>query len=253
MRAVTNDEFSMVDAVGGVRGLVESVLPGFVFIVVFLWTGALTYALAAAVFLALVAVGTRLATGTPIAQALGGLFGIAIGVLWAWRSGEAQDFFAFGLWQNAAYLLAVLVSILVGWPPVGVVVELMRAVAGQDSDDEDNRLSLSKSPGPSSRTTSEFAEQSAVSDDAEKDTVGAFKDAMKWRSNPVDRQRYVLASWLWVALFAIRLAVQVPLFFNRSIGWLGTARLVLGVPLWALVLYLTWAILRRGRVAADGA
>jgi len=36
--------------------------------------------------------------------------------------------------------------------------------------------------------------------------------------------------------------VQLPLYFGGSVGWLGTARLLMGVPLWALVLYATWVL-----------
>ncbi len=52
------------------------------------------------------------------------------------------------------------------------------------------------------------------------------------------------ATWLWVAMFGLRLAVQVPLYLGASVGWLGTARLVMGVPLWALTLWVTWLLVR---------
>lgn len=52
------------------------------------------------------------------------------------------------------------------------------------------------------------------------------------------------ATWLWIALFVARLAVQVPLYLDASTAWLGTARLVMGVPLWALALWITWLLVR---------
>jgi hypothetical protein len=74
-----------------------------------------------------------------------------------------------------------------------------------------------------------------------------------WRKDPELVRRYTLATWFWAGLFAIRLAVKVPLYFSGDVGWLGTAHLVLGIPLWGLVLWLTWAVGRgahRGRAAA---
>ena len=62
-------------------------------------------------------------------------------------------------------------------------------------------------------------------------------------------RRYDAATWLWVGLFGARLAVQVPLYLDGSVGWLGTARLVMGIPLWALVLWLTWVLVRRPAAA----
>ncbi|MFH6690679.1 DUF3159 domain-containing protein, partial [Cellulosimicrobium funkei] len=130
VRALAGEDFSVADAIGGVRGLVESVAPGLVFVVVYVATTNLRWALVTSVAAALVAVAARLVQRTPVTQAFGGLLGVGIGVLWAWRSGEAQDYFAWGLWTNAAYLVALLVSVVVRWPLVGLVVEGFRSGFG---------------------------------------------------------------------------------------------------------------------------
>jgi hypothetical protein len=208
VRVLAGEEFSFAGAVGGVRGLVESTLPGLVFVVVFVATRRLVPSLIAAAALALVAVVVRLAQRTPVTQAFSGLLGVAIGVVWAWRTGEAGNYFAWGLWVNAAWCLGALVSILVGWPAVGVIVSFVR---GQDQS---------------------------------------------WRTDhgaDALRRRYVQATWLWVALFGLRLAVQVPIYLQgeESVGWLGTAKLVMGLPLFALGLWLTWLLV--GSPGAPGA
>ena len=113
-------------------------------------------------------------------QAVGGLLGIGIGAIWAWRSGAAENFFAWGLLTNAAFAVGVTISILAGWPVVGVIVATL------------------------------------------------FGRGHDWRDDPQQRRRYTIASWLWVAVFALRLAVQVPLYLNAEAGWLGAARLVMG-------------------------
>src|SRR5690554_3573120 len=83
VRALAGEEFSVAEAVGGVRGLVESVLPGLVFVVVYLTTRELVPALVASGAAAAVAVVVRLVQRTPVTQALSGVVGVGIGVLWA--------------------------------------------------------------------------------------------------------------------------------------------------------------------------
>ena len=218
MAAVAGDDFSFVDAIGGVRGLVESVTPGFVFVVVFLLARphsdqALTFALVASAGLAVLATLIRLVQRTPVTQAVSGLLGVGIGVFWAWRTGQAQDYFAWGLWVNVGFTLGTLATILARWPFVGVVMSLVR---GED---------------------------------------------FSWRTERSEaaahlRRRYAWATWLWVAMFAARLAVQLPLYFagEDAVGWLGTAKLAMGLPLTGLTLWVTWLLVRspEGREAPEG-
>ena len=208
LRAVTGEEFSFADAIGGVRGLVESTVPGLVFVVVFVVTRELTPALVASFAVALAAVIVRLVQRTPVTQAFSGMLGIAVGVAWAWWSGRAQDFFAGGLLANVGYLVAMVVSIAVRWPAVGVVVGLLR---GEDTS---------------------------------------------WRTDPArahERRRFVWATWVIAAVFALRLAVQVPLYLagEDAVAALGTAKLAMGVPLFALGLWVTWLLVGSRAARAD--
>ncbi|WP_363267072.1 DUF3159 domain-containing protein [Cellulomonas sp.] len=207
MRALTGEEFSASDAVGGVRGVVESVAPGLLFVVVYLVSGQqLTPALVAASAAALVAVVVRLVQRTPVTQAFSGLLGVGIGVIWAWKSGQAQNYFLYGLWVNVVYLVGTLASIVVGWPLVGLVVGLFHK------------------DGPI--------------------TGGTWGAAVAWHDDRDLRRRYTLATWPWVAMFGARLAVQVPLYLDAEVGWLGTAKLVMGIPLTALALWISWTLVR---------
>jgi uncharacterized protein DUF3159 len=66
-----------------------------------------------------------------------------------------------------------------------------------------------------------------------------------WRQNRSRYSAYWWATWVWVGLFAVRLLVQVPLYFADQVTLLGTLNgLVLGIPLFALTIYLSWLILR---------
>jgi hypothetical protein len=53
-----------------------------------------------------------------------------------------------------------------------------------------------------------------------------------------------VATVLWIALFVGRLAVQLPLYFAGSVGALGVAKLVMGIPLYAAALWITWLLFR---------
>jgi hypothetical protein len=123
---LTSLEFSLTDAVGGWRGLVESVAPGLVFVVIFTITRTTRPALIGALAVAAVAVLLRLVQRQRLEQALSGLLGVVIGVVWAATSGRSENFFAGGLLANVGYAVVTVISILVRWPLVGVVVELFR-------------------------------------------------------------------------------------------------------------------------------
>jgi len=66
-----------------------------------------------------------------------------------------------------------------------------------------------------------------------------------WRKDPARLNAYIKAGWLWVAMFAARLIVQYPLFKSGNINVLGTARLLMGYPLFILTAWGTWQILRK--------
>ena len=56
---------------------------------------------------------------------------------------------------------------------------------------------------------------------------------------------FTRASWMWAGLFLVRLAVQVPLYLSGAVVALGIARTAMGLPLFALGIWLTWLMVRR--------
>ncbi|WP_456787333.1 DUF3159 domain-containing protein [Cellulomonas sp. P5_C5] len=208
MKVLTSDTFSASDAVGGVRGIIESVAPGMLFVVVYIATGqTLAPALVVALSAAVITVVVRLVQRQAPTQAFGGFLGVGIGVLWAWRTGDAKDFFAYGLWVNVSWFLGTLLTIVIGWPLVGLVVGLFSKV------------------GPLNEG-------------------GSWAGAVAWRQDRPLRRTYALATVPFVALFGLRLAVQLPLYFSSEVTWLGTAKLVMGVPGTALALWVSWLVVR---------
>lgn len=188
------EEFSFAAAIGGPRGFVESILPGLVFVVAYITVGGFKVPVIAAVAVVVVMVVARLIQRTPVTQALSGVLGVALGAIWAWRAGDAGAYFVPGLWINAGYLAGVLVTMVVGWPLVGLAVGLFRGIG------------------------------------------------TSWRQDKAVRRRMQWATLVLAATFVLRLAVQVPLYLSGNVAALGTAKLAMGVPLFALSLWVMWLL-----------
>nr|WP_245856920.1 DUF3159 domain-containing protein [Actinoalloteichus hoggarensis] len=110
----------MLEQMGGIPGLLASVIPVIVFVLINSLTS-LTPAIWAAVGSA-VAIGVwRAVRKQTIQPAVSAVFGVAICAFIAYRTGEARGFFLFGIWASLIYGGAFLISLLVRWPLVGVV------------------------------------------------------------------------------------------------------------------------------------
>ena len=70
-------------------------------------------------------------------------------------------------------------------------------------------------------------------------------EGTSWRDDPQRVRTFIRATWLWVGLFATRLAVQLPLYLAGAVVALGVARTAMGLPLFALGIWLTWLMVRR--------
>lgn len=111
---------------GGLRGVLESILPGFVFLVAFTIARDLVLSAVLALAVAAVFVAVRLIGRTPPTQAFAGIVGIAVSAALALFTGRAENFYVTGFVTNAAYILALVVSIAVRWPLMGVVFGFLR-------------------------------------------------------------------------------------------------------------------------------
>lgn len=69
-------------------------------------------------------------------------------------------------------------------------------------------------------------------------------EGFDWRHDSARRRRYALATWIIAAVLAARLLVQFPLYLVDNVAALGVTRLVMGVPLYALALWLGWMLTR---------
>jgi len=68
-----------------------------------------------------------------------------------------------------------------------------------------------------------------------------------WREDRVRVRAYRRATLLWAGMFSARLLVQLPLYLAGAVVALGVARTAMGIPLFALCLWLSWLLVRGTR------
>lgn len=187
---------SLLKAIGGIRGLTESILPGLGFLVVYTITHELVLSVLAPVAVALCFVAIRLISRTPASLAFAGLFGVGVSAVLAMMTGRTEDNFLPGLIINIVSVLVLLTSIAIRWPFIGVIVGFLA------------------------------------------------NEGTAWRENVQKRRVLVLATWLWVGLFSARLLVQGPLYLSSQTEWLAAMKLIMGVPLYAAMVWVTWLLVR---------
>lgn len=201
--SLLGDEFNWADAIGGWRGLAESVAPGAIFVAAFLVWGGFQIPVIAAVATVVVMAAVRLIERTPVTQALGGLLGVLLGAVWAWRAGDANEYFVPGFWYTGAYTVAMLVSMAVRWPAVGIAVGLLRGWGS------------------------------------------------RWRTSPPAMRRFHVATGFYIVTQVVKLAIQLPLYFAGATAALGTAKLVLGLPWFAVALFVMWRLVRNVKLPEE--
>ena len=70
-------------------------------------------------------------------------------------------------------------------------------------------------------------------------------EGMEWRKDPRLLRVYTRASWIWVALFVTRLAVQLPLYLAGELVALGVAKTAMGFPIFGIAVWLSYLVMRK--------
>lgn len=190
------DKETVIKALGGKKGLIDSGLPAVVFLVTFNLRNNLREAIIAALSLSICLAIVRLAKKDTIQHSISGILGVLICAYFANRSGNASDFYIPKLLTNLAYGSAYLIANLVGWPLLGIVL------------------------GP------------------------LLGENFEWRKNPERKKVYTRASWIWVAMFFSRIAVQYPIYRSGNVNLLGTVNLAMGYPLFFAAAYGSWLVIK---------
>jgi hypothetical protein len=191
------DGKSLLEGMGGKLGIAETIVPSVLFGMSFALTGQAIIAVSLAGGTSALFILYRLITRKSASSALIGAIAVGFAAWLALREGgEAVDYFVPGFITNAVYGSVLLISILVRWPIIGVLVEILRG------------------------------------------------NTSTWRKDRKKLTIYSLVTAMWVGFFSLRLLVQVPLYLAGSAELLATARVAMGPPLYALVILITWLILR---------
>lgn len=114
----------LAEAIGGVRGMIDSGLPAVVFVAVAALT-TLRTAVVAALLTAVLLAAVRVLRREPLRYAVSGCLGVAVSTFVALRLGKAEGFFLPGIAINAAYGAAFLGSLAIRRPLVGIVVRAL--------------------------------------------------------------------------------------------------------------------------------
>ncbi|MFF6988450.1 DUF3159 domain-containing protein [Streptomyces sp. R08] len=120
VRAVT--EAALFEAFGGLRGMIETVLPGLLFVSIFTVNKNLHWSAIAALAVALALVVVRLVTRDTVKHAFSGVFGVAFGVVFAMMTGNAKNFYLPGMLYTLGLALAYIVTTLAGVPLIGLIL-----------------------------------------------------------------------------------------------------------------------------------
>lgn len=117
---------SLLDAIGGPLGIAESIVPAFSFSVVFAVSKSAIASVSIASALAALFILIRIFRKQPVTQAITGALAIALAAFLALRDGgNAQDYFIPGFITNAAYGSVLLLSVLIRFPIMGFVAQLL--------------------------------------------------------------------------------------------------------------------------------
>ena len=110
------------EALGGLRGSIETALPMIVFVVFWSATKERGISLGAAGGVTLVLAVARLVQRQTLQFVLGSIFATGLAAFFALRSGQAQDAFLPGILTSLAWGIGSLLSVVLRWPIIGLMV-----------------------------------------------------------------------------------------------------------------------------------
>jgi Protein of unknown function (DUF3159) len=117
-------------ALGGRRGMLEAAAPTITFTFTYVATKELRLAIGLSVSIVLVALVARIVQRSTVQYVFNALVGIGVGCFFVWLGGrnggdqsqQALAYFLPGLIYNAGYAVAMVLSVVLRWPVVGLLV-----------------------------------------------------------------------------------------------------------------------------------
>lgn len=193
-------EKDLLATLGGPIGILESLIPGTVYVTLFGFTlNVFLSAVVAGVTSLLFAV-LQVLRKRPLTQVIAGVVGLGISVYLPLRDGlsntHAADYFVPGLLTNLGYAAAFGISILVRHPLAAIALSFLS------------------------------------------------ENAKSWKTDKAVYRRFFWITIMWLAMFLVRLVIEVPLYLANQVAALGVAKLVLGTPFYALIIWFSWLMAR---------
>ncbi|WP_430592883.1 DUF3159 domain-containing protein [Humidisolicoccus flavus] len=113
---------AILEAIGGVRGLFESLVPGMAFLILYTFTQDLWLSVLAPLALSVIFVTIRVIGKGHSMLAFAGLFGVGLSALLAILTNRPENNFVWGFVVNGAVLAVLLISLLARRPLIGLIV-----------------------------------------------------------------------------------------------------------------------------------
>jgi len=70
-------------------------------------------------------------------------------------------------------------------------------------------------------------------------------EMMAWREHPDRLRAFTRATWMLGAMFVFRVLIEVPLYLANQTTALGAAKVLLGYPLYLMVAFMCWQVIRK--------
>jgi hypothetical protein len=115
-------EHALLEAFGGVWGMIDTTVPGLVFVLIYTINRDIHIAAIAALGLSLVLALARLVRKQTLKHAFSGVFGVAFGAVFALMSGDAKNFYLPGMLYTLGLAVAYVISALAGFPLIGLLL-----------------------------------------------------------------------------------------------------------------------------------
>ncbi|MFC6067271.1 DUF3159 domain-containing protein [Streptomyces ochraceiscleroticus] len=115
-------EKAILEAFGGVWGMVDTTVPGLVFVLIYTIKRDIHLAAIIALGLTVVLALARLARRETLKHAFSGVFGVAIGAVFAMMSGDAKNFYLPGMLYTLGLAVVYVLSALFKYPLIGVLL-----------------------------------------------------------------------------------------------------------------------------------
>ncbi|MER7398054.1 DUF3159 domain-containing protein [Streptomyces sp. NPDC000151] len=115
-------EKAILEAFGGFWGMVDTTVPGLVFVLIYTIKRDIHIAAIVALGLTVLLALARLARRETLKHAFSGVFGVAFGAVFAMMSGDAKNFYLPGMLYTLGLAVVYVLSALFKYPLIGVLL-----------------------------------------------------------------------------------------------------------------------------------